>query len=175
MSIAPVSTNNFINTASQASHNNLKQFQQEFQQLGSDLQSGNITAAQQDFAALGVSPATTAKATNPVLQQFQQLGQALQSGNTSAAKQDYSKVKQDISKVDRTHNHHQFHIQFHIKDGSDASQSFSELGQALQSGNASLAQSSYNSLFQDFSSIGQSIDPAAALGAPGATGVSVNA
>ena len=171
MSIAPVFSNSFVNTTSQTTHNNLRQFQQEFQQLGSDLQSGNITAAQQDFAALGVSPATAAQVTSPILHQFQQLGQALQSGNTSSAKQDYSKVKHDLQKVEHAHNHHRPHLQ----GVNDASQSFSELGQALQSGSASLAQSAYNSLFQDFQSIGQSVDPATALASPGATGVSVNA
>ena len=80
-------------------------------------------------------------------------------------------MKQDLQKVEHAHNHHRPHLQG-LNDGSE---SFSELGQSLQSGNTSLAQSAYNSLFQDFQSISQSVDPAAALATSGATGVSVNA
>lgn len=35
----------------------LQQFQQEFQRLGQDLQSGNVSAAQSDFATLEKRPA----------------------------------------------------------------------------------------------------------------------
>ena len=65
--------------------NNLHQFQQEFQQLGSDLQSGNLSAAHQDYVSLhtlagegaDVSSGPSTPSSNPLVQAFNQLGQDL--------------------------------------------------------------------------------------------------
>src|SRR5215472_15363863 len=67
----------------------------QFQQLGKDLQVGNLTQAQQDFNALrqdlGGRPARSA-----LSQDFRALGLALQSGNLSAAQQAYSVIQQAL-------------------------------------------------------------------------------
>lgn len=123
------------------------QFQQEFQQLGQDLQSGNRSAAQSDFAALqqlGPNSGSTAQtqAASSIAQDLQQLGQDLKSGDTSAAQQDYAKIVQDFqSRV--SHAHHPHH---HGGGSSEVSQLLSQLGQSLQSGNLAAAQQEYNSL-----------------------------
>ena len=57
-------------------------YQQEIQQLGQALQSGNLSAAQSDFATLQAAfsqPATTTagSTSNPVAQAFNQLGTAV--------------------------------------------------------------------------------------------------
>jgi hypothetical protein len=65
-----------------------QQIQSEFQQLGKDLQAGNLTQAQQDYATLSqnfsnaqTSTATaTANNSNPVAQAFTALSQDLQNG-----------------------------------------------------------------------------------------------
>lgn len=126
------------------------QLQQEFQQLGQDLQSGNLSGAQADFSTLqqiapgGSTAATTSS--NSISQEFTQLGQDLKSGNLSAAQQDYSKVQQDYQSAHGTHHYHH-----HGGGGSSdqVNQLFQQLGQELQSGSLSTAQQSYSTLQQD--------------------------
>jgi outer membrane protein assembly factor BamD (BamD/ComL family) len=130
-----------------------QQFQQDFKQLGKDLQSGNLSAAQSDFAAIQSDlPQTSSTATstsqnsNPIAQAFNQLSQDLKSGNLRAAQQDYSTIQQDFqNQASQTHHHHHHH-HFGGSQDSQASQLFDQLGQDLQSGNLSGAQSDFNSL-----------------------------
>ena len=94
----------------------VQQLAGEFKQLAQDVQSGNLTQAQQDFTTLaqnipgvtlantsgvsaasaasgGATPATgTPSSTNPLIQAFNQLGQDLQSGNVQGAQQDITKI-----------------------------------------------------------------------------------
>src|ERR1700732_2207129 len=90
-----------------------QQFQKEFQQLGKDLQSGNLVQAQADFVTLQQSSPLAAQSTtastatasssatsgaaggSPIAQAFNQLSQDLKSGNLSAAQQDFSTIQQD--------------------------------------------------------------------------------
>lgn len=163
MSVSGISSNlfGFNNPTVQSK---AQQIQQEFQQLGQDLRSGNLSAAQSDFATLqqlvpgsGATPSAS-QSNNPVAEAFNQLGQDLQSGNLSAAQQDYANIQQDIqSQAGRAqgHGHHHHH------GGGDSqmrsiSQLFEQLGQELQSGNLSAAQQSYNTLAQDLQSFGLS-------------------
>src|SRR3984957_20229804 len=90
-----------------------QQIKAEFQQLGQDLQTGNLTQAQQDYTTLSQNlPGATQASTNPLLQAFAQLGQDLQSGNLQAAQQDYTTVQQDAQQqsasqqVSGHHGHH---------------------------------------------------------------------
>jgi hypothetical protein len=93
---------------------NFQQLKTEFQQLGQDLQSGNLTQAQQDYATLSQNvPSSGATAANPALQAFSQLGQDLQAGNLQAAQQDYATVQQDAqqqaAQVTGHHGRHHHH------------------------------------------------------------------
>jgi len=130
----------------------LQQFQQEFQQLGNDLTSGNVSAAQSDFATLQKdmpqtnSSTATAQSGNPISQAFGQLSQDLQAGNLSAAQQDYANLQQEL----QSHAAHEHHHR-HGSSGSgqsQISQLFDQLGQDLQSGNLSSAQSTWSSMQQ---------------------------
>ena len=184
MSVSAISSS-LINASAQNSsstqnvHNNLRKFQQDFLQLGSDLQTGSQSAIKQDYAALqGLVPqgsaASPTASSNPIIQNFHQLGQDLQSGNASAVKQDYSTLKQDFQHVDRAHGHHHFRVQ----DPGAVGQSSDELGQTLQSGNASTAQSAYQSLLQEFQHQPALVDNAGLipqLSASTSNSVSVNA
>jgi len=164
MSTSAILSSNFLNYENPTTQNKMQQFQQEFQQLGEDLQSGNLTAAQQDFASLQqLGPQenpTSAQSSNPIAQEFSQLGQDLQSGNLPAAQQDYSNIQQDFqNQIARAHGyHHQHHHHAESGGGNSEegaiSQLFNELGQALQSGNLSSAQQTYNSLLEDFQQTG---------------------
>lgn len=88
-------------------------YQQNLKQLGQDLTSGNLSAAQQDFANLQQSPANQSGSSvnhlhnhhrfragagdftdsNSLLQQLNQLGQDLSAGNLSAAQQAYAALQ----------------------------------------------------------------------------------
>jgi len=98
--------------SSSAANQNGTTVQNEFQQLGQDLQSGNLSAARQDFATAeqGVrqrtsqilhhhhhfSAAATSSSTSGTAQDFAELAQALQSGNLSAAQSAFASLQQAI-------------------------------------------------------------------------------
>jgi len=181
MSVSGISSNLFgFNTPSVESKQ--QQIQQEFQQLGEDLQSGNLSAAQSDFTTLQQlvpqsNNASSSQSSNPLAQAFNQLGQDLQSGNLSAAQQDYANIQQDIqnqaAQVQSQGHHH------HHRGGGDEqnsiSQLFQQLGRDLQSGNLSGAQQSYNTLAQDLQSFGVSSAQSGSQTASGSSGLSVTA
>lgn len=101
MSIASISSSLFNHTP-QVAQNNSQNLQKEFQQLGQDLQSGNLSAAQSDFATLQKdepqSSISEASQSSPIAQAFSQLAKDLQSGNLSAAQQDYSSIPTGFQK-----------------------------------------------------------------------------
>jgi hypothetical protein len=132
-----------------------------FEQLGQDLTSGNLAAAQSDFANMqqafsqitGGSPSTASS--NPVAQAFLQLSTDLKSGNLSAAKQDYANIQQDMNA--RNNWREQSH---RITAGGNTNQTsvmqeLNQLGQELsagQLGNVGTAQQTYASLIQSIGS-----------------------
>ncbi len=130
----------------------------QLQQLGQDLTSGNLSAAQSDFATLqqaftqpsSVSPSSTS---NPVTQAFQQLSSDLQSGNLTAAQKDYSTIQQDLQDPSRhLNNHHRLRLGGSGSDQNPLQQDLSQLGQDLSASNLTAAQQAYASLLQGFGS-----------------------
>jgi hypothetical protein len=186
MSVSGISSNLF-DSSSPSVQNEVQQFQKEFQQLGEDLQSGNLSAAQSDFVTLQqlgpqstTGSASTAQSTSPIAQAFNQLAQDLQSGNISGAQQAFKTIQQDfqsqLSQNETSHavTHHHHHGGSGSADNSIA-QLFSQLGQALQTGNLTGAQTAYNSLAQDFQQLSQGTGVAQPLSSTGLTAVSVSA
>jgi hypothetical protein len=131
--------------------------QQEVQQLGRDLKSGNLSAAQSDFATLQqafsqsaatsgtASNGTYETATSPFEQAFNQLTSDLKSGNLSAAQKDFSTVQQDlkgpgIHTTNPSHHHH-------------------------GGGGWSAASTDQNSLLKDLNLVGQSLATSSLTGA----------
>ena len=195
MSVSGISNvSNLVNGNTQTTQNRIQQFRQVFQQLGQDLQSGNLPAAQSDILTLqrSVLPAASTNASsskNHIAQDFGQLSADLKSGNISAAQKDYSTVQQDFqNRATRRHHHH----------GGGGTSGFSKvlgglgqaaqfvanlgsrllgpLGVALQSGNLSAAQQSYSAVQQAMQQLAQN-NSASQQTAPGATstGISLNA
>src|SRR5580658_8844760 len=156
MSVSGISSSGLFDPIDSTSAQNQKQqVQQEIQQLGKDLSAGNLSAAQADFATLQkndpqASTATSSTSNNPIAQAFQQLAQDLQSGNLSAAQQDFSTIQQDIQSQGGGHHHHGQGGSSSAASQNPVAELFSELGQALQSGNLSAAQQAYTTLQQDF-------------------------
>jgi len=148
---------------------NKQQFKQGFQQLGQDLQSGNLPQAQSDFSSLQqllptgqqsslLTPASGAQSGSPMANAVSQLAQDLKSGNTAATQSDLATVQQDVQQLGQQrgagHAHHHHH------PGGESSQSsseqnalsmlFGQLGQQLQAGNLSGAQQAYSTMQQEF-------------------------
>jgi hypothetical protein len=162
MSVAGISSSNLFDFTTQSVQNRKKQFQQEFQQLGQDLQSGNLSAAQTDFTTIQqsgpqISSTSSNQNTSPIAQDFKQLSQDIQSGDISAAQQDYAKIQQDFqSQSAGKHAHHRH--QGGGGSGASASaisQLMQDLGQDLQTGSLSAAQQAYSTLQQDFQQFAQ--------------------
>lgn len=129
-------------------------FQQQFQQLGKALQSGNLSSAQSVVQALqqgGTQPDCIGSSQNgsSATQGLNQISLDINSGNLSAAQQDYATIQQNSQNSSKPmHDHHWPH-----ETGTQESavnQSLNQLGQALQSGNLSVAQQAYNTVQQEF-------------------------
>ena len=145
-------------------------YQQQLQQLGKALQSGNLSAAQSDFATLQQAfsqPASTIATTtgaastttsNPANQSFNQLASDLQSGNLAAAQKDFSTVQQDIKGYGSPPiNYFQGHGRISTGGGSGSpttqnslAQDLSQTGQNLISNSPARAQQAYANLQQQF-------------------------
>ena len=178
MSIAGITSSSLLNYETQSVQNSHQQINQEFQQLGQDLESGNLSAAQSDFTTLeqlipqNSSTSSSPQSNNPIAQAFQQLAQDLQSGNLSAAQQDYKTLQQDFqnrsaeggTQPEAVSGRHHHHHEGGNSDQSEMSQLFEELGQALQSGNLSTAQQVFSTMQQDFPQLGQTTGLTAATG-----------
>lgn len=136
-----------------------QQIQSEFQQLGQDLQAGNLTQAQQDFATLSQNfPVAQSQSqnnnNNPIANAFNALAQDLQNGNLSGAQQDFANIQQAVQQQQQdggqVHHHHHHHGGGGGgQQNSQIAQAFQSLGQALQSGDLSGAQSAFATLQQD--------------------------
>jgi hypothetical protein len=136
----------------------------QFQQLGSDLASGNLSSAQSDFATLqaaftaagstaSTSSTSSTTSSNPLAQAFQQLSSDLQSGNITGAQKDYSTIQQDMQSQFSDHSH----LGHHHKIGQDPNLSgtnppsqdpLSSLTQSASSLVSSAAQQAYSALSQ---------------------------
>jgi hypothetical protein len=156
MSVSGISSSSLFDLlGTETAQTQKQQLQQETQQLGKDLSAGNLSAAQADFATLQkdapqATSAASSQSNNPIAQAFQKLSQDLQSGNLSAAQQDFSAIQQDVQAQGGGHHHHGHAHSSTAAQQNPLAELFSELGQALQSGNLSAAQQAYTTLQQDF-------------------------
>lgn len=181
MSVSGISSQSFIPYNIRNAQNARQQLQQEFQQLGQDLQSGNLSAAQSDLAGLqqlgSQSNSTSAtQSSNPITQEFNQLAQDLKAGNLSAAQADYSNIQQNLpTQIGQAHHSHHHHHSGGGSEASEINQLFQQLGQELQAGNLSTAQQTYTVLQQDFQQSSQSNGLLSGQQSPQTTGVSATA
>ena len=172
-----------------------QQIKQGFQLLGQDLQSGNLSQAQSDFASLQqllpggqqrslFTPASGALSTNPLATAVSQLAQDLKSVNLTAAQSDFATVQQNLQQAGphpgAAHGNHHHHHQSDGDSGQSSGQQnpistlFGQLGQDLQSGNLSAAQQAYSSLQQDFQQFALNNSSASSGTPSNSTGASVN-
>ncbi len=158
MSVSGVSSSSSLSQSMQMWQAKTQKIQSEFQQLGQDLQAGNLTQAQSDFSSLSQNISGPLQSNSALSQAFSALGSALQSGGLAAAQKAYTTLQQDVQQGGLGHHRHP-----HPENGSQStdssagstlSQLFSSLGSALQSGNLSAAQTAYSTLSQDLSQLG---------------------
>ncbi len=116
MTVSGISTGTDLNQTSSA-QTKFKQVKYDYQLLGQALQSGDLNAAQQAFAALqqlipNLSSGSQAQngqqgsSQNPLLGDLNAIGKALQSGDLSAAKSAFAKLQQDVQSVSHKGHHH---------------------------------------------------------------------
>jgi hypothetical protein len=167
-----------------------QQFQQEFQQLGQDLQSGNLSQAQSDFATLqqnapagspfssastsststsgtsSTSPANTASPANTISQAINQLAQDLQSGNLTSAQSDFATLQQDLQQSPtqgaQGHGHHHHH--HHVENSDSSNGPGSAINQAFGQLGQALQSGNLQSAQQAYSTLQQDFQEFAALG-----------
>ena len=152
MSVYGVTSSSALNQSVQSWQIKAQKIQTEFQQLGQDLQAGNLSQAQSDFSALTQNISWPLQNDSSVSQAFSALGTALQSGNLAAAQKAYSTLQQDIQQSGMAHHHH--HRTGGLSSNSNSasgtlSQLFASLGTAIQSGSMTAVQAAYTALQQD--------------------------
>lgn len=165
MSISALSSN-LVSDLSQQ-QNPFQQVKQDFKQLASALQSGDLSGAQSAFASIKTLLQSQSPSGSPALagsktiqSDFSQLGQALQSGDLSQATSAFSQLKTDVqasnpSGTGTTTASTGPEDQYTPSTSQTSSpaqqvrQDYAQLAGALQSGNLTNAQSAYASLAQE--------------------------
>ena len=138
MSVAGIASSLFSQIAKSAEHTKPTSAQNEFQQLSQDLQAGNLTQAQSDFAALQQTTlVSSAGGSGAISQAFNALGQDLKSGNLTGAQQDFASIQQDIQQAGQFHRHHH-HAEI-SNSSSASSQSSNSISATLCDSGAGLA------------------------------------
>jgi len=158
MSVSGISSGSMLGSSVQTWQARAQKIQSEFQELGQDLQAGNLTQAQSDFSILNQNLSGSGQNNGLASQAFAALGSALQTGGVAAAQQAYSTLQQGFEKAGFGH-HHPHHAEPGSTSASSTgsgglSQLFSSLASALQSGNLSAAQTAYSTLSQDLQVLG---------------------
>jgi len=110
---------------------NLQKVQNEFKQLGQDLQSGNLTQAQAGFVTLSQSLASPTNFVGPTA-----LGKQAGTGSSPANPPNI------VGPTALTHSASASHHRVHLR------QALNQLGQALQAGNLSAAQQAFATMSQ---------------------------
>lgn len=156
MSVSGISSNSLFNFVAEGLQSKRHAFRSEFEQLGKDLQSGDLAAAQKDFAALQRLQADQTESmpdasVDPLQAALKKLAQDLQAGDTNAVQKDYANALHVYQNhASPVHRHH-----VHSSGESNAiQQSITELGQALRAGDLRAAQQAYSALQQEFQTLG---------------------
>jgi outer membrane protein assembly factor BamD (BamD/ComL family) len=167
MSISALSSN-LISDLSQQ-QNPFREIRQDFQQLASALQSGDLTDAQSAYSNIqqvlqGNSGSSNSGGSSTLQNDFAALGQALQSGDLSTAQSAFSQLQSDVQATRQTGGGGRWATQNqgqsqgtdqYVSSSSqgqnpaeEAIQDYTQLASDLQSGNLTGAQSAYSNLQQ---------------------------
>ena len=188
MSISSISSaTDVYQTYQTSAQNKFKEIRQDFKDLASALQAGDLSDAQKAFAALQqLLPSSSAgnlaqngqqgSAQNPFSNDLSGIGQALQSGDLKKAQDAFATLQQDMMSV-QGHHHHRHHHKVSAGNQGNGQNTlatdFQTLGQALQAGDLSGAQKAFAQLQQD----AQTYKPngQAATGSGGSSSINITA
>jgi hypothetical protein len=131
MSVAAISASSAFDVSNQNVVSKREQIQQEFQQLGQDLQSGDLTAAQTDFTSL--QQLVPKLASIPTTSTGTTTGTTTTSGTTSGTTAATTSTPQST-----------------VASTDPRVQAFAQLEQDVQAGNTSAAQQDYSNIQQIF-------------------------
>jgi hypothetical protein len=160
MSTSALSFNLLSDLSLQQRHNPLQQIRQDFNQLSTALQSGDLSGAQSAYASIqqllqGGANSTTANPSNTIQNDFSALGQALQTGDLSQAQSAFSQLQQDFQATRKEQATPEVRDQYvasssqsTLTPAQQVQQEYAQLASALRSGNLSGAQSAFSSLQQ---------------------------
>lgn len=169
MSISPLSTNLVSDLSQQHRQNPFQQIQQDFSQLASALQSGDLTDAQSAYSNIqqllgggqnSPNANTGSNGSNPIQNDFAALGQALQSGDLTQAQSAFSQLQTDVQSAQQSRANAaaapapQAQDQFvsttppTLTPAEQVQQDYTQLATALQSGNLTSAQTAFTALQQ---------------------------
>lgn len=176
MSISPLSTNLVLDLSQQHRQNPFQQIQQDFTQLASALQSGDLTDAQSAYSNIqqllggnqnSSSSNTGSNGSNPIQNDFAALGQALQSGDLTQAQSAFSQLQSDVQSAQQSRANAAAATAPQAQDqyvptasqtpattsqtltpAEQVQQDYAQLAGALQSGNLTTAQTAFTALQQ---------------------------
>jgi len=154
---------------SSSAQDSVQLIQQELQQVGQDLQAGNMSAAESDFVSLESSVSKVGGAgsqiSGTIHQEFSQLAADLQSGHLSTSDVAYAKIGQSLqAKAAPTHQGTKAQASPHthhagVAGSSELTQLTHTLGAALKSGTLSTAQQTYDTLQSDLAQMSSDSSP----------------
>jgi hypothetical protein len=151
----------------------------DFQELSQDLQSGNLTQAQQDFATLSQNIPANQSPSNPMVQDLNAIGKDLKAGDLSAAQKDFATLQQDIKQAWAQGSSAQLYGQSSphttsLLGSGTVSKDLEALTQAVQGGSISSAQQAYSSLQADFQQFLSNSGSGSSFGSNGSTSTAPN-
>ena len=173
MSISALSSNLITDLSQQYQQNPFQKIQQDFKQLASDLQSGDLSGAQSAYASIeqllpanqsSSGSATGSNGSSAIQSEFASLGQALQSGDLSGAQSAFSQLQSDLQTAAQSAQtlpqaEDQYvgrSSQQGLSVAKQVQQDYAQLASSLQSDDLAGAQSAFANLQQALQSQGTS-------------------
>jgi len=173
MSISALSSNLIADLSQQYQQNPFQKIQQDFKQLASDLQSGDLSGAQSAYASIeqllpanqsSSGSATGSNGSSAIQSDFASLGQALQSGDLSGAQSAFSQLQSDLQTAAQSaQTPPQAEDQYvgrssqqGLSVAKQVQQDYAQLASSLQSDDLAGAQSAFTNLQQALQSQGTS-------------------
>ena len=173
MSISSLASTLIADLSQQYQQNPFQKIQQDFKQLASALQSGDLSGAQSAYASIeqllpanqsSSSSATGSNGSNAIQSDFASLGQALQSGDLSEAQSAFGQLQSDLKTATQSaqtplQGEDQYvgsTSQQGLSVAQQVQQDYAQLASSLQSGDLAGAQSAFANLQQALQSQGTS-------------------
>jgi len=182
MAVAAMVISHFLPSGGGSHHGKSKsqEVKSDFQELSQDLQSGNLTQAQQDFSTLSQNIPANQSSGNPMVQDLNKVGSDLKAGDLASAQKDFATLQQNIQQTWAQGSGAHVHAINAPHSGatlasSSVSKDLGALTQAVQAGSLSSAQQAYASLQADFQQFLSASSSGSSVGSNGSTSTTPSA